>query len=253
MGYIYLAEPIDQANGLRFSSRLRTELDKLALSYYSPADAWHWQGDVDKVIQNTNNEALFNASVIIAVLPAQVATVGVPMEIQQAMDQGKPVLVLTDIIHSAVLLDVAGRSADPKMIATAAWGLLNPRPEFPPLNDGYAQGFHNHIGSQIVEERHRQQLKFGSQVALADAYAGLENCIDTADEAKECTQRHFDEGRGNWVDILVEEVAEAVDEARWSVDTLSSEDHAATICRLRKELIEVAAVAVAWIEAIDQR
>lgn len=58
-------------------------------------------------------------------------------------------------------------------------------------------------------------------------------------EAKQRCQEAFRTGSPNWEDVLVEEVAEAID----------APDDAA----LREELVQVAAVAVAWIECIDRR
>lgn len=54
----------------------------------------------------------------------------------------------------------------------------------------------------------------------------------------ECDERHK-AGEATWLDILREEVLEAF-----------AEDDPA---RLRTELVQVAAVAVAWVEAIDRR
>lgn len=78
---------------------------------------------------------------------------------------------------------------------------------------------------EIIEERSRQDLKWGEQ-----------NWIDPA-----------------WTSILSEEVGEAAREANdgtWPPHDKTREE---STRRLRKELIQVAAVAVAWIEAIDRR
>lgn len=53
-----------------------------------------------------------------------------------------------------------------------------------------------------------------------------------------CDQKHST-GDGTWEDILTEEYAEAI----------ACEDEA----QLRAELIQVAAVAVAWVEALDRK
>ena len=53
-----------------------------------------------------------------------------------------------------------------------------------------------------------------------------------------CDEKHK-KGEGTWLDILLEEAFEA-----------SGEE---TPAALRRELIQVAAVAVAWVEAIDRR
>lgn len=97
------------------------------------------------------------------------------------------------------------------------------------------------IGDEIVAERIRQQDKFGEQ-NCADALPQQLAAIYSADVARRLCQAHFADGRGTWLDILCEEVAEAADEA--------FDGHTK---RLRAELVQVAAVAVAWIEAIDRR
>jgi hypothetical protein len=60
-----------------------------------------------------------------------------------------------------------------------------------------------------------------------------------AAQAKSHCEQAFKEGKGTWLDILTEEVAEAFAET----DTKA----------LRAELVQVAAVALAWVEAIDCR
>jgi len=93
------------------------------------------------------------------------------------------------------------------------------------------------ILDEIAAERARQVAKWGEQ-NHPDGTGGHGRLRDADAARREC-QRQFAEGTGTWLDILDEEVAEAYAE----------EDPAA----LRAELIQVAAVAVAWIEAIDRR
>ena len=69
---------------------------------------------------------------------------------------------------------------------------------------------------------------------LADVNYG-----EFANAAIKRTERDFDRGQGSWEHILTEEVFEAYAE----------EDEDA----LRAELVQVAAVAVSWINAIDRR
>lgn len=92
------------------------------------------------------------------------------------------------------------------------------------------------VAREVIQERVRQDEKWGEQnhpdgssrvwSKSADFYRDL------------CDERHR-QGVGTWLDILLEEVYEAAAE----------EDST----KLRKELIQVAAVAVAWVEAIDRR
>lgn len=103
--------------------------------------------------------------------------------------------------------------------------------------------------NEVAEERRIQDYKWGRKdhpdacPILLSASAELrarDIGIPTAAQAQSLCQRAFRLGRGHWSAILVEEVAEAVDAI--------GDDKA-----LRNELLQVAAVAVAWIEAIDRR
>lgn len=99
---------------------------------------------------------------------------------------------------------------------------------------------------EVVEERRRQDEKWGQQDhpdgtgpkacwMMDDPPTGTE----LADELRAHTQRRFAEGKGTWLDVALEEIAEAFAE---------SEPEA-----LRAELIQSIAVQVAWVEAIDRR
>ena len=92
------------------------------------------------------------------------------------------------------------------------------------------------ILAEVYEERRKQDDKWGQQ-----NHPDGTNLVNAgiSDEIRDVCQREFQEGRGTWLNILAEEVAEASAE----VDPL----------KLRAELIQSAAVAVAWIGAIDRR
>lgn len=107
--------------------------------------------------------------------------------------------------------------------------------------------------SEVGDERTRQDKKWGQQnhpdgtgstafswVAIVDLVENrsIDN-DDAASAARFSCDFNFRGGRGTWADILLEEVAEAY-----------AEDDPD---RLRAELVQVAAVAVAWVEAIDRR
>ena len=76
---------------------------------------------------------------------------------------------------------------------------------------------------EVMGERQTQRAKWGEQ-----------NCSDF-----------------EWVSIMVEEVGEACKEAN-DLNFIAIDD-ATALPRLRAELLQVAAVAVAWVEAIDRR
>jgi len=90
----------------------------------------------------------------------------------------------------------------------------------------------------IEEERARQIAKFGDQSHLPDGT--LHEFESLRDLYRHLCQTAFRNGRGTWLHVLREEVFEAF--AEWLNPRA-----------LRKELIQCAAVIVAWVEALDQR
>lgn len=96
--------------------------------------------------------------------------------------------------------------------------------------------------TEIAEERARQDAKWGEQNhpdGTGAAY-GLGAVPElAADFAKQRCDAAFERGTGTWEHILFEEFCEAM-----------AEDDPV---RLRAELLQTAAVAVHWIEALDQR
>jgi hypothetical protein len=101
---------------------------------------------------------------------------------------------------------------------------------------------------EVALERERQEVKFPGQV-LRHYTPRTERLAPPAEVARdECEHRHA-EGACSWYDVLLEEVAEALDEA-------VAGNHPAAppewVELLRAELVQVAAVAVRWIEQIDR-
>jgi len=90
---------------------------------------------------------------------------------------------------------------------------------------------------EVCDERDEQDDKWGEQ-NHPDGTGG-ERAKAAADTCRKARQRAFSDEDGTWLHILGEEVAEAFAEADPE--------------KLRVELVQVAAVAVAWIEAIDRR
>ena len=93
------------------------------------------------------------------------------------------------------------------------------------------------ILATVALERVRQHIKHGDQRHLSDGTGPLWTA--TADVARRDCDRALADGTLTYRHILAEEVAEVYAE--------SDPD------RLRAELIQVAAVCVQWIEAIDGR
>jgi hypothetical protein len=90
--------------------------------------------------------------------------------------------------------------------------------------------------SLLRSERITQNLKWGEQNHPNGT--GGEDRIREATWAREYCQRASDFGTVTWADIFEEEAFEALAESDPE--------------RLRAELLQVAAVAVAWVEAIDR-
>lgn len=93
------------------------------------------------------------------------------------------------------------------------------------------------VSAEIAAERAAQDAKFGEQ-NWADGTGGPVMRFE-ADRHRDSCQYLAAHGGPDWRSILLEEVYEAL-----------AEDEATL---LRTELVQVAAVAAAWIEAIDRR
>lgn len=90
---------------------------------------------------------------------------------------------------------------------------------------------------EVLLERRSQDRKWGEQNHPDGTGATFR--VRAADTQRVITEVAFEKGEGTWALILLEEVAEA----------LAESDPEA----LRAELIQVAAVAASWVEAIDRR
>lgn len=94
------------------------------------------------------------------------------------------------------------------------------------------------INEEIVAERVRQEEKFPDQADLPDG-TGADHSAVVAKIARAACDEAHKAGRLTWRHILCEEYAEAMAETDRE--------------KLRAELIQVAAVAVKWIERLDRR
>lgn len=112
---IYIATPIDQANLqtdlpwtriVRGARRVASMVPGVIA--YHPAKAFT-VGDecgVNPVIEQINRVALDHSHGLVAVIPKGVPTIGVPRELEKAMNEGLPVAVVTDATGSFALHDV---------------------------------------------------------------------------------------------------------------------------------------------------
>lgn len=99
--------------------------------------------------------------------------------------------------------------------------------------------------ADVEQERARQDHKWGPVQDHPNIHPGWTNFnygIPRADQAKRDTDSRAALGHVTYTDILIEEVAEAIEEAA-----------AGNADALREELIQVAAVAVKWVELLDMR
>lgn len=88
---------------------------------------------------------------------------------------------------------------------------------------------------EVRQERRRQDEKFPGQRLPDGTSSDWPEMLDLLHEARE----ENDHGHATWASVAFEEVAEA-----FTTDDLTA---------LRAELVQVAAVAVRWIEDIDRR
>ncbi|WEU67386.1 hypothetical protein [Xanthomonas phage JGB6] len=96
---------------------------------------------------------------------------------------------------------------------------------------------------EILRERDRQDAKFGPQDHPSfDEVPHAEKLARevAADAARDACAEAFSAGRGTWQNVLLEEVYEAMAEV--DDDT-----------KLEEELIQIAAVAVAWVESLRRK
>jgi hypothetical protein len=102
---------------------------------------------------------------------------------------------------------------------------------------------------EIANERRQQDEKWGPQDHPSVALKSFQSRpwhqseryeIPTAWRARDLLEKARADDELTWAHILIEEVAEAICNATSEADR-------------RAELIQVAAVAVAWVEAIDRR
>lgn len=92
------------------------------------------------------------------------------------------------------------------------------------------------VAEEVLRERNRQDIRWGEQNHPDGTGVDYDLHRDMA--RRLCDENHA-AGDGTWLHILLEEVYEA-----------AAEDDQV---KLRAELVQVAAVAQAWAEAIDRR
>jgi hypothetical protein len=96
------------------------------------------------------------------------------------------------------------------------------------------------IFAKIDEERDSQDRKWGPQ-RHPDFHPDYPLELDR-ETAIKLTNYAFQNDCGSWSHIFVEEVSEAIEEARKN-----------DVSKLKEELVQVAAVAIAWLEDLETR
>lgn len=117
---VYLAGPVDQA-GKTFDNlsgidwgRVRqdtvTELHDIGYDVFRPDRAFD-AGLRSGAVQDANNAVIRQSAAVVALLPAGVPTLGTPVEVEYAMAQKMPVLVVTDLSGSVQVAHWESRGA----------------------------------------------------------------------------------------------------------------------------------------------
>jgi len=158
---------------------------------------------------------------------------------------------LSDVVTAAGLVSTGGQSkALASRISDEAYRLL-PLVSAAPPAQGIDLGQFHAVLTEVAAERARQEQKWGQQNHVD--WTRTTATSDLAGVWPGGVGPHFKwitdykaagkEGHAlGYFDILMEEVGEAHDEAREG-----------NVSALREEVIQVAAVAVAWVECIDRR
>lgn len=116
--FAYLAHPIDLASRNSWLGSMLVDLSKLMaaaqIGAFRPGSAYLANTSNDshaKYVQEMNNIAIHQADCLIAVLPADVPTLGTPVEIDFALSMKKPVVIFTDITGSVLVAAWSRRGA----------------------------------------------------------------------------------------------------------------------------------------------
>lgn len=112
-----------------------------------------------------------------------------------------------------------------------------------------AAAYPDDVLAQVRAERARQEAKFPEQHLPSIPAAAIGNrtilhgryLLTDERQAKAKVERLARAGSLTWLDVLIEELAEAMEAAAFEPDA-----------NLRAELVQVAAVAVRWIEDLDR-
>lgn len=116
----YLAQPIDLTGGAinHEAVEAETALQRAGFNVYKPAGAWR-AAIPDPRIEEVNQTALRAADLVVAILSAVTPSIGVPMEISDALQLGIPVVAAYDGDSFALTRPGIKQIAEVKWLAAA--------------------------------------------------------------------------------------------------------------------------------------
>lgn len=231
MSTVYLATPIDQAAGALSATRVEAvrRLQDAGLVVYDPAAAWTgdpsgWSTSASLAIGRVNEYALEEADGLLAILPDGVASIGVPMEIEQVARRDKPVVV------------VGGVKARTAPSIRALDGVIVTGE----VGDGVAM-----LHQWLVGGDEARYFMATAGVLPEPAVVGTEVYLQAiraeVERAAVKFPRSDENGRAQWFSIWAEEVVEAF-QAYNDYGALRGQADAPTLEDVRMEIVQVAAM-----------
>lgn len=134
----YVAYPIDYGNEAPWMVILRRAVISRSLQevswVFDPGGAFSVAPKASPVssVRSINNEALDRSSILVAILPKDVPSIGVPMEIERAVHVGKPVVLITNQSRSWALKFDKYENVEVVPLSTDPTEVIN---EFPSLRE----------------------------------------------------------------------------------------------------------------------
>lgn len=96
--FVYFAHPVDFSDSRTVVNEIAAAMAQTSLAYYDPELAFRIPPDYEPTptLTDINRAVLSGCDAVVAYLPTGVRTIGVPREMEQAVAEGKPLLVLSD-------------------------------------------------------------------------------------------------------------------------------------------------------------
>ncbi len=140
---VYLAHPIDQVHAaeplINMVGATKRLLCDLGISAFQPGDAYRLAKPTEadlRTVASINQNAVWRADALLAVLPENMATLGVPAEIELALTLNRPTVIVTSVGLAAKSVQIANWIARGAHIFLASpEGTLLPREATGQLTD----------------------------------------------------------------------------------------------------------------------